>query len=56
MKTAKELYDQQMQEYMQMNFWGKAKTMLAGKSPKKNASSKQIMYTYIYAYTYMSAS
>ena len=26
MKSAKEEYDKQMNEYMQMNFWGKAKT------------------------------
>lgn len=31
MRSAKEEYDKQMNEYMQKNFWGKAKTMFAGK-------------------------
>ena len=46
MKSAKEEYDKQMNEYMQMNFWGKAKTMFSGKKPIKNASSEQIIATY----------
>lgn len=46
MKSAKEEYDKQMNEYMQMNFWGKAKTMFSGKKPIKNASSEQIIAVY----------
>ncbi len=46
MKSAKEEYDKQMNEYMQMNFWGKAKTMFSGKKPIKNASSEQIIANY----------
>ena len=46
LKTVKEEYDRKMNEYMQMNFWGKAKTMFTGKKSKKNASSLQIIETY----------
>ena len=46
MRSAKEEYDKQMNEYMQKNFWGKAKTMFAGKKPIQNATSEQIIATY----------
>lgn len=42
---AKEMYDSKMNAYMQMNFWGKAKTILAGKKPKKMSDS-EIIQTY----------
>lgn len=43
--SAKEMYDSKMNAYMQMNFWGKAKTILAGKKPKKMSDS-EIIQTY----------
>ena len=42
---AKAKYDQKMNEYMKMNLWGKAKTMFAGKKPKK-MTGNEIMQTY----------
>lgn len=45
-KTAKNEYDKQMEEYMSMNFWGKAKTMFAGKKPKKDSSDIEIIDKY----------
>lgn len=46
MTSAKEAYDQEMKEYMEMNFWGKAKTMFAGKKPKTKATDAQIIKEY----------
>lgn len=45
-KTAKNEYDKQMEEYMSMNFWGKAKTMFTGKKPKKDSSDIEIIDKY----------
>ncbi len=42
---AKAKYDEKMNAYMNMNLWGKAKTILAGKKPKK-LSGNEIMQTY----------
>lgn len=42
---AKAKYDEKMNAYMNMNLWGKAKTILAGKKPKK-MSGNEIMQTY----------
>lgn len=43
--TAKELYDEQVNTYMQMNLWGKAKALFSGKKPKK-MNEQQIVETY----------
>lgn len=43
--TAKDIYDEQVNAYMKMNFWGKAKTMFAGKKPKK-LNNQQIVQNY----------
>lgn len=42
---SKQKYDEKMNAYMSMNFWGKAKTMLAGKKPKK-MNNREIVATY----------
>lgn len=42
---AKQLYDSEMQAYMNKNFWGKAKAMLSGKKPKQMKGS-EIVQTY----------
>ena len=34
---AKQLYDSEMQAYMNKNFWGKAKAMLSGKKPSRDS-------------------
>ena len=35
MYNANALYEEKIEAYMAMNFWGKAKTLFAGKKPKK---------------------
>ena len=46
MKYSKVSYEEEMKEYMKLNFWGKAKTMFAGKRPKKNATDNEIIDKY----------
>lgn len=43
--TAKGIYDEQVNAYMQMNLWGKAKALFSGKKPKK-MNEQQIVETY----------
>lgn len=42
---SKGIYDEKVNAYMQMNLWGKAKTMFAGKKPKK-LNNQQIVESY----------
>lgn len=43
--TAQVLYEQKMDTYMEMNFWGKAKALFSGKKPKK-MNQQEIIETF----------
>lgn len=40
--TAKEIYDEKVNEYMNKNFWGKARAIISGKKPKKMNEQEMI--------------